>query len=168
MKRDRACSKGGTIESVRSRGVAQPGSAPALGQEPAESWPAFSCDPANSSENSNTSRQVIRHESPRGTAPHHQKCHAECHTSCGSGRHSCSGFSSHHPNMATGRSNVHILPASRLGGCATSNASRFSSGSPTTSARHRMADAWNAQCCSPAFSKVAARLQTGGGVCRQG
>jgi hypothetical protein len=29
------------IEDLQSRGVAQPGSAPALGQEPAESWPAF-------------------------------------------------------------------------------------------------------------------------------
>src|SRR5262249_28144333 len=72
------------IETLESRGVAQPGSAPALGREPAESWPALSCDPANSSENSNTSQQVIRHKSPHGTAAHHQKCHAECHTSCSS------------------------------------------------------------------------------------
>ena len=46
-----------------------------------ESWPAFSCDPASSSGNSNTSQQVIRHESPHGTAAHHKTCHAECHTS---------------------------------------------------------------------------------------
>src|SRR5437016_274889 len=69
------------IKDLQSRGVAQPGSAPALGQEPAESWPAFSCDPASSSGNSNTSQQVIRHESHHGTTAHHQKCHAECHTS---------------------------------------------------------------------------------------
>jgi len=29
----------------------------------------------------NTSRQVIRHESPYGTDAHHKKRHAECHTS---------------------------------------------------------------------------------------
>ena len=52
-----------------------------MGQEPAKSGPALSCGPANSSENSNSSQQVIRHESPRGTATHHQKCHVECHRS---------------------------------------------------------------------------------------
>ena len=75
-----------------------------MGQEPAESWPAFSCDPANSSENSNTSQQVIRHESHRGTAAHHQMCHAECHTSWSRGRHSCSRHLRRQPNRATERS----------------------------------------------------------------
>ena len=73
-----------------------------MGQEPAESWPAFSCDPANFSENSHTSQHVIRHESPRGTAAHHQKCHAECHTFWSSGRHSCSRHSRRQPNIAVG------------------------------------------------------------------
>jgi len=110
--RSKSVPEGDEVKSgIRCRGVAQPGSAPALGQEPAESWPAFSCDPANSSENSNTSQQGLRHESPHGTAARHQKCHAECHTSCSSGRHSCSGLSRHQASMATGRSNVHILPA---------------------------------------------------------
>ena len=103
---------------LTSRGVAQPGSAPALGQQPAESRPAFSCDPANSSENSNTSQQVIRQESPYGTAAHHQKCHAECHTSCSSRRHSCSGIfkaSTQHAGQALrGSSEFHAWGDSNL------------------------------------------------------
>src|SRR5438094_65259 len=45
---ERTARNSGKIRDSQSRGVAQPGSAPALGEEPAESWPAFSCDPANS------------------------------------------------------------------------------------------------------------------------
>ena len=63
------------------RGVAQPGSAPALGQEPADSRPAFHVILGISSDNSNSLQQVIRHESPHAAAAHHQESHAECHRS---------------------------------------------------------------------------------------